>query len=72
MHGRELYEEELFGSDDFHYMIMGYTRGGASYGITWEEAYEEGLIEREEGSIERKRDEKVHLSDSDEEDELPF
>lgn len=72
VHGRELYEEELFGSDDFHYMIMGYTRGGASYGITWEEAYEDGLIEEEGESFERKRDEKVHLSDSYEEDELPF
>lgn len=72
VHGRELYEEELFGSDDFHYMIMGYTRGGASYGITWEEAYEDGLIEEEGESFERKRDEKVHLSDSCEEDELPF
>lgn len=72
VHGRELYEEELFGSDDFHYMIMGYTRGGASYGITWEEAYEEGLIEREEGSIELKREEKAPLSESFEDDELPF
>lgn len=72
VHGGELYEEELFGSDDFHYMIMGYTSGGASFGITWEEAYEDGLIEEEGESFERKRDEKVHLSDSYEEDELPF
>lgn len=72
VHGRELYEEELFGSDDFHYMIMGYTSGGASFGITWEEAYEEGLIEREEGSIELKREEKAPLSESFEDDEIPF
>lgn len=72
VHGGELYEEELFRSDDFHYMIMGYTSGGASFGITWEEAYEDGLIEEEGESFERKRDEKVHLSDSYEEDELPF
>ncbi|WP_313126577.1 GNAT family N-acetyltransferase [Proteiniclasticum ruminis] len=72
VHGRELYEEELFGSDDFHYMIMGYTSGGASYGVTWEEAYEEGLIEREEGSIDLKREEKAPLSESFEDDELPF
>lgn len=65
-------EEDLFESDEFHYMIMGYTSGGASYGITWEEAYEDGLIEEEKDSFERKRDEKAYLSDSYEDDEIPF
>lgn len=69
---REYYEDDLFDSDEFHYRIMGYTSGGASYGITWEEAYEDGLIEEEEDSFERKTDEKEHLSDSYEDDEIPF
>lgn len=29
--------------DEFFYFIAGYTEGGAAYGITWEEAYEDGL-----------------------------
>ena len=30
--------------DDHFYFIAGYTSGGAPYGITWEEAENEGLI----------------------------
>lgn len=30
-------------SDEYYYYIIGYTSGGAPYGITWEEAYEQGL-----------------------------
>ncbi len=38
-------DELLFESDEFHYFIAGYTSGGASYGITWEEAEAEGLLD---------------------------
>ena len=34
--------------DEYFYYIAGYTSGGAPYGITWEEAWAEGLIEAEE------------------------
>lgn len=34
--------------DEYFYFIAGYTPGGAPYGITWEQAREEGLIESEE------------------------
>ena len=37
----------LFESDENFYFVAGYT-GGFAYGITWEEAIEEGLIKREE------------------------
>lgn len=36
-------EEELFG----FYVIVGYTSGGAPYGITMEEAEEQGLLEED-------------------------
>ncbi|MEY8292228.1 hypothetical protein AAK882_06220 [Carnobacteriaceae bacterium 52-44] len=49
-------EEELFG----FYFIAGYTSGGAPYGITMEEAEEQGLLEEEKNN-----------SDSFE-DDLPF
>jgi len=50
---------ELFNSnqDDFFYFIAGYTAGGAPYGITWEQARKDGLIESH---------------DEDGTDELPF
>nr|WP_307989746.1 hypothetical protein [uncultured Niameybacter sp.] len=38
----------LFESDENYYFIAGVTSGGAAYGITWEEAIAEGLVEREE------------------------
>ncbi|MEG1411792.1 MAG: hypothetical protein RR904_07165 [Bacilli bacterium] len=41
------YEEEYMESDEYYYYIVGYTEGGAAYGITWEEAEEQGLIKRE-------------------------
>jgi|GEM_PF-2705759 hypothetical protein len=34
--------------DEYFYYIAGYTSGGAPYGITWEEARAEGLIEEGE------------------------
>ncbi len=35
-------------SDEYFYFIAGYTSGDVPYGITWEQAREEGLIEEEE------------------------
>ena len=34
-----------FDSDDYYYFIAGYTSGGFAYGITWEEAERDNLIE---------------------------
>ena len=34
-----------FDQDENFYYIAGYTSGGAPYGITWDEASEEGLVE---------------------------
>lgn len=39
--GQEMVEE--IEQDEYFYFIAGYTDGGAAYGITWEEAYEDGL-----------------------------
>lgn len=33
-------------SDEKFYFIAGYTSGGAAYGITWEGAIADGLVER--------------------------
>jgi len=44
---QDLYEE-LFEQDEYFYYIAGYTPGGAPYGITWEEARRDGLIEQED------------------------
>ena len=42
-------EDNLFlESDENFYFIAGYTDGGIPYGITWEEAIEDGLVERKE------------------------
>lgn len=46
-------------SDEYFYYIAGYTSGGAAFGITWEEAREQGLIDESE-------------SEHDYEEELPF
>lgn len=32
-------------SDETFYYIVGYTSGGAPYGVTWEEAIKDGLVE---------------------------
>ncbi|WP_022758926.1 hypothetical protein [Butyrivibrio fibrisolvens] len=34
--------------DEIFYFIAGYTSGGAPYGITWEQAREEGLVETDD------------------------
>lgn len=52
-------QEELFGAefgqDEHFFFIAGFTEGGAPYGITWEEAYEDGLIEEDEPADVRRR-----------------
>ena len=45
---QETYEDFNPDQDDYFYFIAGYTPGGAPYGITWEEARRDGLIEDEE------------------------
>jgi len=35
-------------SDEYFYYIAGYTSNGVAYGITWEEALEDGLIDAKE------------------------
>lgn len=40
------YEEDF--QDETFYCIAGDTSGGAPYGITWEEAYADGLVEKEQ------------------------
>ncbi|MGL4819508.1 MAG: hypothetical protein ACRC5C_05970 [Bacilli bacterium] len=42
-------------SDEYFYFIAGYTSGGIPFGITWEEAKEEGLIEDNVPEIEDER-----------------
>lgn len=50
-------EEEYYG----YYFIAGYTSGGAPYGITMEEAEEQGLLEEEK-----------NLQQTVSDDDLPF
>ena len=40
------FEEEEF-NGEFYY-IVGYTSNGVPFGITWDEAFKEGIIELEE------------------------
>lgn len=45
---RRKQKEEIFEDiyqDDYFFFIAGYTPGGAPYGVTWEEARENGLLE---------------------------
>ncbi len=39
---------ELFGQDEHFHFIAGFTSDGAPYGITWEQAYEEGFVDEDE------------------------
>ena len=41
-------EYQPFEQDEYFYFIAGYTSGGAPYGITWEQAREDGLIDPSE------------------------
>ena len=45
---KEIYDIDNEESDDYFYYIAGYTSNGVPYGITWEEAIEDGLIEAKE------------------------
>lgn len=36
---------QTFEQDEYFYFIVGYTSGGAPYGITWEQAREDGLLD---------------------------
>ena len=38
-------EKAFLEQDENFYFIAGYTSGGAPYGITWEQAAEEGLLD---------------------------
>lgn len=40
--------EDLFESDEYFYMIIGYTSNDVPYGVTWEQAKAEGLVEHDE------------------------
>ena len=50
---QEELEDRLFESDDTFAFIAGYTSGGASYGVTWEEMEE---IERRDTELLGKED----------------
>ncbi|WP_071458624.1 hypothetical protein [Bacillus massilinigeriensis] len=41
-------ELDILESDEFFYCIAGYTSNGVPYGISWEQAKEDGLIDCEE------------------------
>lgn len=45
---KEDHEIPEYGSDENFFFIAGYTSGGAPYGITWEQAAEDGLLDFEE------------------------
>lgn len=64
-------EEVVYGES--YFFIAGYTSGGAPYGITMEEAKEQGLLEDSENEKANKQKwlEENDLS-SDEDLELPF
>lgn len=56
--------EECYGmefeQDENFFFIAGFTEGGIPYGITWEEAYADGLVEGEASSETRgRRDESL-------------
>lgn len=42
------YDIESEEQDEYFYFIAGYTPGGFPYGITWEEAYADGLVSDED------------------------
>ena len=41
-------EFQPFDQDEYFYFIAGYTSGGAPFGITWEQAREDGLLDSHE------------------------
>lgn len=44
-------EDEFMDQDGYFYFIAGYTDNGFPYGITWEQAEEEGLIDSDEDNL---------------------
>lgn len=56
---QEKNSEGYIDSDENFYFIIGYTSGGIPYGITWEEAVEDGLIEKASLSDENDKDSEV-------------
>ncbi|MFH5836272.1 hypothetical protein ACHAL6_09370 [Proteiniclasticum sp. C24MP] len=52
--------------DETFYFIAGYTSWGVPYGVTWEQAYEEGLMDEKE----KLRWEK--LNEAYEDEDIPF
>lgn len=44
---KEVKEVPEYGSDENIFFIVDYTSGGAPYGITWEQAAEDGLLDSE-------------------------
>lgn len=44
----DIYDIDNQESDEYFYFIAGYTSNGVPYGITWEQAIEDGLIEHKE------------------------
>ena len=55
----ENFEEVIYGEN--YYFIAGYTSGGAPYGITMEEAKEQGLLEENELSSDEDEGEDLEL-----------
>lgn len=43
----DAYDVDNQESDEYFYYIAGYTSNGVPFGITWEEAIEDGLVERD-------------------------
>lgn len=56
---RKVEREPEIEQDETFYFIAGYTSWGFPYGVTWEQAYEEGLLEEEEKKMKEKRHEEI-------------
>lgn len=56
---RKVEREPEIEQDETFYFIAGYTSWGFPYGVTWEQAYEEGLLEEEEKKMWEKRHEEI-------------
>lgn len=61
-----------FGHDDDFYFIAGFTSGGAPYGVTWEQAWDEGLLSEDELLARGFPAGETVLAARDPEEELPF
>ena len=57
MKKKEVFRDNLFGSDETFAFIAGYTSGGAPYGVTWDEMEE---IERREKEKLQKQKQKAN------------